>query len=111
MGRRSAELDRDGEGEGFVFLKKLMSGINQEIAALFQAKADILLAKGDKYKFRALAYSRAARAIEKLERGWVNYSQLSFFDFENAEAHQFSRSLNDSRAWSWDRGIHKGNAK
>ena len=46
-----------------------MNGINQEIAALFQAKADILLAKGDKYKFRALAYSRAARAIEKLERG------------------------------------------
>ncbi len=45
-----------------------MSDINQEIAALFQAKGDILFVKGDKYKFRALAYSRAAKVIEKLDR-------------------------------------------
>ena len=47
----------------------VMDGINQQIAALFYAKAAILKARGDKYKFRSLAYIRAAQAITKLNRG------------------------------------------
>jgi DNA polymerase/3'-5' exonuclease PolX len=47
----------------------VMDGINQQVAALFYAKADTLKARGDKYKFRSLAYIRAAQAIAKLDRG------------------------------------------
>jgi DNA polymerase/3'-5' exonuclease PolX len=43
--------------------------VNQQIAALFYKKAALLQAKGKKHKFRALAYVRAARAIEQLDRG------------------------------------------
>ncbi|MFZ6035868.1 MAG: hypothetical protein ACOYUK_01895 [Patescibacteria group bacterium] len=43
--------------------------LNQDIADLFLAKAHVLEAKGERYKFRALAYLRAARAIQQLDRG------------------------------------------
>lgn len=43
--------------------------VNNQIASHFFSKANNLTAKGEKYKFRALAYIRAAQAIEKLDRG------------------------------------------
>ena len=43
--------------------------LNAEIAEIFYQKAQILQGKGDRYKFRALAYIRAAKAIEGLDRG------------------------------------------
>ena len=43
--------------------------INQQISELFKHKADLLTARGEKYKFRALAYNKAATAINQLERG------------------------------------------
>lgn len=43
--------------------------VNSDIAALFYEKAHVLELKGDRHKFRALSYMRAARAIEGLDRG------------------------------------------
>lgn len=43
--------------------------VNTDIAAVFYQKASILQGKGERHKFRALAYIRAAKAIEGLDRG------------------------------------------
>ncbi|MFA6098664.1 MAG: hypothetical protein WCV50_02725 [Patescibacteria group bacterium] len=43
--------------------------INKQIADIFSSKAASLISKGERYRFRALAYSRAARAIESLNEG------------------------------------------
>jgi DNA polymerase/3'-5' exonuclease PolX len=43
--------------------------VNARIAALFYEKAALLQGKGDRYRFRALAYIRAAQVIERLDRG------------------------------------------
>jgi DNA polymerase/3'-5' exonuclease PolX len=43
--------------------------INRRIAKLFYAKAEILKAKGEKYKFRSLAYFKAVQALSKQKRG------------------------------------------
>jgi DNA polymerase/3'-5' exonuclease PolX len=45
------------------------SELNKQIASLFFSKANNLTAKGERYKFRAIAYVRAAQAIENLDRG------------------------------------------
>lgn len=43
--------------------------VNSDIAALFYEKAHALESKGERHKYRALSYMRAARAIEGLDRG------------------------------------------
>jgi len=43
--------------------------INKKISDTFLFKAQELQAKGERYKFRALAYIRAARAISGLNEG------------------------------------------
>jgi len=43
--------------------------INSDIAALFYEKARVFESKGERQKYRALSYVRAARAIEGLDRG------------------------------------------
>jgi len=45
------------------------TSINNDIAALFYEKARVLESKGERYKYRALSYMRAARATEGLDRG------------------------------------------
>jgi len=43
--------------------------INRQIARQFYATAEQCEVRGDRYKFRALAYRQAAVALEKLDRG------------------------------------------
>ena len=43
--------------------------VNSDIAALFYEKARVLESKEGRYKFKALSYMRAARAVEGLDRG------------------------------------------
>ncbi len=43
--------------------------INRRIAGNFYEKSRLLQKKGDKYKYRALSYIKAARAIEQLDKG------------------------------------------
>jgi len=43
--------------------------INQHIAKKFFARAELLESKGEKYKFRAISYIKAARVIELLDKG------------------------------------------
>ncbi len=47
----------------------MTSETNQRIANVFLAKAGVLEQKGERYKFRAVAYRRAASALRKLDRG------------------------------------------
>jgi len=43
--------------------------INRKIVNLFYQKSSVLKNKGDRHKYRALSYYRAARAIERLDKG------------------------------------------
>jgi DNA polymerase/3'-5' exonuclease PolX len=43
--------------------------INRRIAGIFYKKSRFLQEKGDRYKYRALSYIKAARAIERLDKG------------------------------------------
>lgn len=54
------------------------NAINQQIAEVFYGKERALSAKGEKYKFRALAYRRAAQAIENLDQGLDRIYQHSW---------------------------------
>ena len=51
--------------------RAITSGINvnKRIAGIFFTKSHLLQEKGDKYKYRALSYIKAARAIKKLDKG------------------------------------------
>jgi len=48
---------------------KSTTSINNEIAELFYEKARVLESKGERHKYQALSYLRAARAIDGLDRG------------------------------------------
>ena len=47
----------------------MSTDINQRIAGIFTAKADALSHKGERFRYRAMAYRRAANALNKLDHG------------------------------------------